>query len=106
MTLGLAWLSSILNVFFPDFGHLVGLMITGWLFVTPIFYPSGNIPPAMQPLFKLNPLYHLISAYRAVILQAKNPFPELLIFAVFAVSILVTGLWFFHKTLDRAKDFV
>ena len=106
MTLGLAWLASILTVFFSDLGHILGLMITGLLFVTPIFYPSTSIPPSLLPLFRLNPLFHLITAYRSVILQARNPFPELLPVVLFAVAVILLGLWFFRKMLDRAKDFV
>lgn len=106
MTLGLAWLVSILTVFFSDFGHLLGLMITGWLFVTPIFYPANTIPLSLLPLFKLNPLFHLTTAYRAVILQGSNPFPGIFPVALFAAAAALTGLWFFRKMLDRAKDFI
>jgi ABC-type polysaccharide/polyol phosphate export permease len=106
MTLGLAWLVSILTLFFSDLGHLLGLMITGWLFVTPIFYSAESIPPSLLPLFRLNPLFHLITAYRAVILQGSNPFPGVLPVVLFAAGAALTGLWFFHKTLDRAKDLI
>ena len=106
MTLGLAWLVSILTVFFSDLGQILGLMITGWLFVTPIFYPANSIPPSLLPLFKLNPLFHLITAYRTVILQGKNPFPEVLPVVLFAFGVALIGFWFFHKMLDRAKDLI
>lgn len=106
MTVGLAWLLSILTVFLTDLGEAMGLIITGWLFLTPIFYPTDTIPPDFLFLFKLNPMFHFVAAYRAIILQAHNPWPELLLAGLFAIGLSLIGFWFFRKTIDRAKNFI
>ena len=43
LTMGIAWLVSVLNVFLVDIGQFVGLFLTTWLFLTPIFYPAELI---------------------------------------------------------------
>ncbi|MFC2169808.1 ABC transporter permease [Acidobacteriota bacterium] len=106
ITLGLAWLTSILNVFITDLGQFLGLLLTAWMFLTPIFYPVDLIPDYLVWLLKVNPLYYVITAYRAVILQAGIPLPELLGLIFWAAAISVLGLWFFRQTISRAKDFL
>lgn len=106
MTVGLAWLLSVLTVFLTDLGEALGLMITGWLFLTPIFYPVDSIPPDLLLFFKLNPMFHFVAAYRAIILQAHAPWPELPVAGLFAFGLSLIGFWFFRKTIDRAKNFI
>lgn len=106
LSLGLAWLVSVLNVFLTDLGQFLGLLLMAWMFLTPIFYPVEAVPQSLIFLLKLNPLHHLIAAYRAAVLQAQNPLPELLIAMGWAAGFLVFGFWFFRRTVERAKDFL
>ncbi len=106
ITLGLAWLVGVLNVFMSDLGQFLGLLLTAWMFLTPIFYPADAMPHSLLWLMKVNPLYHLVAAYRAVILQSCNPVHELPVLILWAVGIAIFGLWFFRKTVERAKDFL
>lgn len=106
ITLGFAWLVSVLRVFISDLGQFLGLLLTVWMFMTPIFYPVNNMPESMLWLLKINPLYHLITAYRTVILHGGNPVHELPVLIVWAVGITISGLWFFRKTIEQAKDFI
>jgi lipopolysaccharide transport system permease protein len=106
ITLGFAWLVSVLNVFFSDLSQFLGLALMAWMFLTPIFYPVENIPDALIWLLHLNPLHHLTVAYRAVLLEMKSPLPTLLILTGWAVGISSLGVWFFRRTVERAKDFI
>lgn len=54
----------------------------------------------------LNPMYHLLDAYRAVILRGELPDIGVVYVAGLAVVLLLFGIYFFHKTIDRAKEFV
>jgi ABC-type polysaccharide/polyol phosphate export permease len=55
---------------------------------------------------QLNPLYHLVSAYRAVILEARHPLESIPILIVFAGLSVGIGLPFFRRSVERAKDFL
>ena len=77
-----------------------------WMFLTPIFYPIEAVPDYLHWLLQLNPLHHLISAYRAVLLQDASPLPWLPGLAPWVVLLPLLGLWFFRRTVERAKDFL
>lgn len=106
LTMGLAWLVSVLSVFFTDLGQFVSLLLMSWMFLTPIFYPAELVPDGLVWLLKLNPLHHLIEAYRAVLLEASSPLPMLPVVIVWSVASCVFGLWFFRRTVQDAKDFL
>ena len=106
LCLGLVWLVSVLNVFVRDLGQILGLLLLAWMFFTPIFYPADAVPDSLTWLLMLNPLYHVVTAYRAVILEARSPLPALAGLIVWAVFVTGFGLWFFRRTIERAKDFL
>lgn len=106
MTCGIGWGVSMLAVFVTDLTEVLSLMLNAWLFLTPIFYSVDIIPGPMQRLMVVNPLYHLVAAYRNVLVDGVNPFPSVLIVAAWAFALAAFGLWFFRKVLDRGKDFL
>lgn len=106
LTMGLALLVSVLSVFLADIGQFVGLFLTTWMFLTPIFYPADLIPESLHAVLWLNPLHHLVDSYRAVILESRAPFESLPVLAVSACLSLLIGLAFFRSTVERAKDFL
>ena len=106
MTCGLTWIVSTLGLFVPDLSEVLSFLLTLWLFLTPIFYTAASVPAAMRWILPLNPLHHLVGAYRAVLLEGRAPFPELLFLVACAAVFWMGGLWFFRRTLDRGKDFL
>jgi homopolymeric O-antigen transport system permease protein len=105
-TMGLAWLASVLNVFFTDLGQMIGLLLTSWMFLTPIFYPVAMVPEGFMWLVEINPLHQFVSAYRAVVLEARSPLPMLPALLAWTVASCVLGWWFFRRTVENAKDFL
>lgn len=103
---GHAWLVSVLTVFITDLAEVLSLLLTAWLFLTPIFYRVEAVPPAMRWVLAINPLHHVVEAYRAVLLEGRAPFPELWPLLGWVVVIGGGGLWFFRVALPRAKDFL
>jgi lipopolysaccharide transport system permease protein len=73
LTMGTAWFLAALGVVFRDLGQLIGFLLTIWFFTTPICYPEASLPQNFLWLFELNPLYVLVSAYRAVLLDGAAP---------------------------------
>jgi ABC-type polysaccharide/polyol phosphate export permease len=103
---GMALIVSILTVFITDLAEVLSLLLTAWLFLTPIFYSADAVPGAMRWLLVVNPLHHIVEAYRAVLLEGRAPFPESLMLAAWVAGIGGAGLWFFQRAVDRAKDFL
>jgi ABC-type polysaccharide/polyol phosphate export permease len=104
ITCGLAWIVSILTIFVADLAEALSFILTAWLFLTPIFYTPESVPPALRWMTAVNPLYHLVEAYRSVLLAGRAPLPELFLLVAWAALFAGVGLWFFRKALDRAKD--
>jgi ABC-type polysaccharide/polyol phosphate export permease len=106
ITCGFAWIVSILSVFVTDLAEVLSLLLTVWLFLTPIFYPADAVPHALRWLLVVNPLHHVVSAYRRVLLEGQAPLPEGGWVILWAAGLSAVGIWFFRKALDRGKDFL
>jgi lipopolysaccharide transport system permease protein len=73
LTTGLAWIVAGATVFIRDLGQMLGVMLTLWIFLTPIFYPPSAVPQGMRVLLMVNPMYALVEAYRSLILKGQLP---------------------------------
>lgn len=106
LSIAIGYIVATLSVFIQDLRQALGLLLTMLMFLTPILYPVSMIPAEFISLNNFNPLYHLLDAYRAVILRGELPDIGLVYMAGFAVLLLCFGIWFFQKTIERAKEFV
>ena len=69
--IGLGWITSSIYVYLKDIQVVVRLILTGWLFFTPIFYSPNIVPEAILPIYKLNPMYHVVIGYKYALLAGK-----------------------------------
>ena len=100
-SLGMGLMLSALVVTFRDLQHLYGILITAWMYMTPIFYPVDMLPEWVADLVRLNPLANFIEMFRDVILY--NVVPSGILQAKCIVSCVVAlglGLWIFYKQQD------
>lgn len=96
--LGIGMLLSALTVYFRDVLHLYAVILTAWMYFTPIFYPVNALPTVMQNILKINPLYHYVSYFRDILMY--NTVPDLwsnLICLGWALASMVIGLAVFRK---------
>ena len=73
LSLGLGVLRGVVNVYFRDVGHLVGIVFQFLFWLTPIVYPLNLLPSWAQAVIRLNPLTVLVEHYQSVILYARWP---------------------------------
>lgn len=52
----LAWLLTALGAYVRDLQHLVPVLFSGLLFLSPVFYPSHAAPTVLQAVLVVNPL--------------------------------------------------
>ena len=105
--LGLSlWLGA-LYVPFRDVGHLLPFMVTIWMFLSPVVYPSNLLPQKYAFLYALNPIVVVIDTSRWAFAGAAAPHPSMmLISSLTAVGLLVTGYWYFRRSEATFADVV
>lgn len=106
ISLGAGYFVAILSVFIQDLKQALGFLLTILMFMTPIVYPIEMVPEQFLFLNDCNPFYHLLDAYRSVIIRNEPPGVGFYGVALFSVLFLYASMWFFQKTIVRAKDFV
>ena len=102
VSLGIGMLLASAMVFFRDTQFLWSVLSILWMYVTPIFYPESILPARWMPLFRCNPLYHIIRFVRIIMMDGISPEPKaygLMLIASFAP--LALGVWVFIKTQDK-----
>lgn len=97
--LGLANLSSIINLELRDYQPLQSLILQGLFYVTPIIYqPEMLQEKGFEILYQINPLYYLITIVRTPV-QGK----EFLAWKIWIIAILLTITLFFSSVLIIMK---
>ncbi|MBI2939441.1 MAG: ABC transporter permease [Chloroflexi bacterium] len=95
---GLGLLAAAGNLFYRDVGQLLSIVLSLWMFLTPVLYPSELIPPHLRPLFLLNPLVPIVDALRRTILVGQLPDgPELVLAAALSLVTLIGGYALFKR---------
>ena len=95
---GMALLLSALTVYFRDMQHLYSVLVMGWMYATPLFYPIEALPPAVIPLMKLNPLYHYVNMFRNLVMYGNIPGPNTWFACIASAAVMLgIGLWAFRK---------
>ncbi len=107
-SLGLSLILSALVVFFPDMAEMYSIILTAWMYLTPIIYPEERTADILNGwLLSLNPMYHLVKFFRLVTFDGI--FPTLFEFSMaFGISLifLVTGWTFFTAQARRFAYYV
>lgn len=102
--IGMGLLLSTLAVFFRDLMHLYSVLLTAWMYATPIIYPLdfANLPGIITTIMHFNPMYYFVTMMRQVLLyNTVPPISMWLIATAFALGFLVLGLWCFKRKQDR-----
>lgn len=102
LTLGLGLLLGAVHVFFRDTAQVLGMVFTGWFYLTPIVYPAALVPARFRTWIELNPLTALVGLYRQALLEGKVSWvPGTASLVLTAAVLLFAGFWVFGR-LKRA----
>lgn len=97
-TLGLSLFFAAANLLYRDIQYLLGLILTLWMYLTPIIYPADIVPERFKIFFQINPMAVIINAYRQVILGGGIPkYSSLIIATIVSFIILSIGLSYFKS---------
>ena len=99
---GIGSILAALVVFFNDVLHMYTVLLNLFFYLTPIIYPIFILPENIQALQQLNPMYHYISFFRAIILNTPMPdVTSILLSTLAAIVFLIIGWTFFTWQSDR-----
>jgi lipopolysaccharide transport system permease protein len=105
LILALAYPVAAMHVWFRDTQHVLRVGLQLLFFLTPVFYDASMVPQGLQPMYRLNPMTHMVDAYRAVLLQGQLPNPaSMLLVTLASVVLLVAGVGWFQRTSHRFAD--
>lgn len=100
-SLGMGILLSAIVVTFRDTQHFYGILLTGWMYLTPIFYTVDILPNWVRKIVYYNPLANMVEMLREVVLYGTLPSLKLhLLCGSSCVIVLALGLWVFYKQQD------
>ncbi len=97
-SLGVGLILSSATVFFRDMQFIYNVLIVLWTYLTPLFYSAEIIPQKYMPIYSLNPMYHYVTFFRTLVLNAQVPsFSEFLWCGGYALGALLVGILIYRK---------
>jgi len=101
LSLGFVFILSALNVYVRDVEYIVNFVLTLAFYATPILYDASLIPMKLRWILELNPMKHMIEAYRNIFYYQVSPnMGTLLLLGLFSFGVMVIG-YFIFKKLER-----
>lgn len=97
--IGVAWLLSILQVFYRDTRFVLPFITNVALFLTPIFYPPEYVPENLRPIIEANPLYLIILPVRTCIYSftSEQFLSQILWGSLVTVGTLLLAFYYWRK---------
>jgi lipopolysaccharide transport system permease protein len=96
--IGLGWIAAALQVYLRDTAQVVAVVMTFWMWLTPIFIPEDKIPHWAHFILRINPLVYVVRAYRQMLLEQTTPsVHDLGWFALFGATAFICGGLFFRS---------
>ena len=112
--IGLGLLLSVLNVYFRDVQHFVGIFLQIWFYATPVIYPLHLVEDqagreflgvSVLTLYKINPMVHFVEMFRDAFYDLGAPsLGSVLYAAAWSVGLLALGYAVFSKLEGRLAE--
>lgn len=98
------WLCGI-SVRYRDVPFTLPFVVQIWFYATPVLYPVSRLPEPFSSLLVLNPVTSVVDGFKWSLLGITPPnVPVLIGSTLFALAIMVGGLFFFRRTERTIVD--
>lgn len=114
LIVGLGLMLSVLNAYFRDVQHFLGIVLQLWFYATPIVYPHSIVPARadvlgldvpVRAIYDLNPMVKLVDGYRDALYHLKMPaFDDMAYVAVMGACLVAFGLFVFARLEPRLAE--
>jgi lipopolysaccharide transport system permease protein len=106
-SLGIGLWMSALNVLYRDVRYVLPFLTQFWMFATPIAYPTSIVPEEWRLLYGVNPMVGVVEGFRWALLGTDTqPGPMLFVSTLAAVTILLSGAFYFRRMEKTFADVV
>jgi lipopolysaccharide transport system permease protein len=106
-TLGLVLSLAALNVHYRDVQHVVANLLLLWFFLTPIVYPSSQVPERLHLLLWANPVALFTGIYRDIFVTPAWPSLEAFgVLTIYALASILVGAKIFDGYRDTFPELV
>lgn len=106
-SLGVSFWLSAANVRFRDVGYTVPFIIQFWMYATPIVYPASLLSEPWRSLYGLNPMAGVVEGFRWALLGTDTaPGPMIFLSALVALTLLVSGAYYFRRMEKTFADVI
>lgn len=96
--LGIALISSALDVYFRDLEYILGVVSMAWTYLTPVMYSIDIVPDRLMSIFMLNPMTPIIVGCRDILYYKEVPQVSTLLQAfILGIIVMVVGSFIFSK---------
>ncbi|HKL94733.1 MAG TPA: ABC transporter permease [Clostridia bacterium] len=105
-SLGMSFILCTFYVYFRDTHHIYGVMLTLWMYMTPLFYyaDASILPAKIMKIMQLNPMFHYVKYFRDITMYSTIPgWKETLICYGVGIVFFLIGLLIFKW---RRKYFI
>ena len=101
--LGLGLFLAQSAVFFRDIQYIYSVVLTGWMYLTPIFYPITMLPDTLRfVITRLNPMYYYIEQFRQIVMYGMLPNWKLMCYGLMiGAAAVVIGIYSFQNNQDK-----
>lgn len=102
--LGLGLFLAQAAVFFRDIQYIYGVLITAWMYLTPIIYPLELLKDRflLNIVMYWNPMTYYVTLFRDSVMDGKMSEPYLIYGGIaFAFAFLALGMWSFLRNQDK-----
>lgn len=91
------WLSA-LYVLYRDVQHVIPFLVQLWFFLTPVFYPTSEIPSGWASvIYNLNPMTGVVGGFRWALLGQQAPGTLFWLSAAMSLLVFTGGLFYFRR---------
>ncbi len=102
-TLGVGLFISAIAIYFSDVAEMYRIVITAWMYVSPVIYPPEILPDAYREwIIWLNPMYHLITFFRMPLYNGViPPLSTILLNGAISLGTFLIGWFLFTMRSDE-----
>jgi len=93
---------------YRDMGYIMPFISNLWMYLTPVVYSSTMIPEKWRLIYFLNPMTGVVEGFRYALLGSarSGSVGMILLSAVIAIIILITGMFYFRRMEKQFADMI
>jgi lipopolysaccharide transport system permease protein len=104
---GLGTMGAVIHLFYRDTVQILQVIFQFWFWLTPIVYVEEILPNAIQPLLRLNPMYHFMDSYHRLLSTGALPQTgSIVLILCFTGLMLLGGIYLINKVSAELVDHI